>query len=300
MTGGGAPILPQMGTERANGESGDVAAAAAERLETDVETASEGLSVTVPVDTNVLDHQLHRRGCRRRPARARRRSPRSTSTTATPTARRGSAEVITEAELPEASPPNYPLVRWSGAGRGPGPGGGRGLRVGPARGTGYAARPTSGRPQRAARPRLGAAGAGPGRTRSRLRVRIRQAFGYLAAQLTSLTENKRRDVAVLVTSPRSGAGTTTVAAQTAIALAELGRDVVLVVRGRAAAVAAPALRRRHVPGPHRGSRRRVHPRPGPAHHRAPGLRLLAGRSVTGGDGAVQPRGPRAAHRPAVG
>ena len=59
-------------------------------------------------------------------------------------------------------------------------------------------------------------------------VRIRQAFGFLAAQLTGLTENKRRDVAVLVTSPRSGAGTTTVAAQTAIALAELGRDVVLV------------------------------------------------------------------------
>ena len=86
---GGAPILPQMGTERATVESGDVAAAAAERLETDVETASEGLSVTVPVDTNVLAISYTAARFRGSPRRAQRRSPASTSTTATPTARRG-------------------------------------------------------------------------------------------------------------------------------------------------------------------------------------------------------------------
>ena len=225
MTAGGAPILPQMGTERAKVESGDVAAAAAERIGTDVETASEGLSVTVPVDTNVLaisytaaDADQARKGAEA--------FTREYVDYRNADSKVRVAEVISEAELPEASPPNYPLV------------GGLALVAGLVLGVAAAfawdrtrdrlrgtadVRQATGLPVLASVPR-----ARSGSDPLAPPVRIRQAFGYLAAQLTSLTENKRRDVAVLVTSPRSGAGTTTVAAQTAIALAELGRDVVLV------------------------------------------------------------------------
>ena len=80
---------------------------------------------------------------------------------------------------------------------------------------------------------------------------------------------------MLVTSPRSGAGTTTVAAQTAIALAELGRDVVLV----SADVQRPSLPRLfgvdNVPGLTEVLDGVCSPRTGPAHHRDAGLRLLA-------------------------
>ena len=220
---GGAPILPQMGTERTV-ESGDVAAAAAERLETDVETASEGCPSpcrwTPTCSPSATPPQIPRKPATGRGVHPRvRRLPqrRQQGEGGRGDQRAGAAGGVA-AELSAG--------RRSGAGRGPGPRGGRGLRVGPDAGPAarHGRRPAG---HGAAGPRLGAAGpvrGGP----ACAPVRIRQAFGYLAAQLTGLTENKRRDVAVLVTSPRSGAGTTTVAAQTAIALAELGRDVVLV------------------------------------------------------------------------
>ena len=156
MTGGGAPILPQMGTERAKVESGDVAAAAAERIGTDVETASEGLSVTVPVDTNVLaisytaaDADQAARGRRGVHPGVRRLPQRRQQGEGGRGDQRGRAAGGLAAELSAGG--------WSGAGRGPGPRGGRGLGVGPDAGpaTRHGRRPAGHGP---AGPRLGAAG----------------------------------------------------------------------------------------------------------------------------------------------
>jgi Mrp family chromosome partitioning ATPase len=54
------------------------------------------------------------------------------------------------------------------------------------------------------------------------------AFAYVAARLASTGGGRASGRTVLVTSPRPGAGTTTVACGTAVALAGQGRDVVLV------------------------------------------------------------------------
>jgi Mrp family chromosome partitioning ATPase len=55
-----------------------------------------------------------------------------------------------------------------------------------------------------------------------------EAFGYVAARLSAMTSPRRAGVTIVVTSPRSGAGTTTVAVNTAFAFAAQGRNVVLV------------------------------------------------------------------------
>ena len=50
----GAPIAPNMGTEREVANSGVVSSAAAKDLRIGIQEATDGLSVTVPVDANVL------------------------------------------------------------------------------------------------------------------------------------------------------------------------------------------------------------------------------------------------------
>lgn len=56
----------------------------------------------------------------------------------------------------------------------------------------------------------------------------RDAFAYVAARLTSLVGERPAGVSVLVTSPLPAAGSSTVALNTAVALAAQGREVVLV------------------------------------------------------------------------
>jgi Mrp family chromosome partitioning ATPase len=56
----------------------------------------------------------------------------------------------------------------------------------------------------------------------------REAFGYVSARLDSLVSQRHVDLSIVVTSPRAGAGTSTVALNTALAFAARERDVVLV------------------------------------------------------------------------
>lgn len=56
----------------------------------------------------------------------------------------------------------------------------------------------------------------------------KEAFSYLSTRLASLLAHRHAEVTITVTSPRAGAGTTTVALNTARAIAAQGRTVVLV------------------------------------------------------------------------
>ena len=56
----------------------------------------------------------------------------------------------------------------------------------------------------------------------------REAFAYVSARLDSLVSQRHGDLSIVVTSPRAGAGTSTVALNTALAFAARERDVVLV------------------------------------------------------------------------
>lgn len=56
----------------------------------------------------------------------------------------------------------------------------------------------------------------------------RAAFAYVSARVGTLGSQRDADLRIVVTSPRAGAGTTTVALNTAIAIAAQERDVVLV------------------------------------------------------------------------
>jgi Mrp family chromosome partitioning ATPase len=56
----------------------------------------------------------------------------------------------------------------------------------------------------------------------------REAFAYVSARLGALGSQRHVDLRIVVTSPRAGAGTTTIALTTALAFAAQERDVVLV------------------------------------------------------------------------
>jgi tyrosine-protein kinase len=220
---GGAPILPQMGTEREVALSAEVAERAASSLNMSTSAASAGLDVTVPVDAQVLDFVY---------------------TASTPVAARAGAEafaqayveyrnldlknpvaqVITEPVLPPApTPPNYAVVVVLA------------LMVGLA--LGFAAaflwdmlRGHLRGPADTARV-TGAEVLLSVPARAKVHAPLEHGpggFGHLAARLSNLIGQRSKNVTLMVTSPRRGAGATTVASNLAVALADVGRDVVLV------------------------------------------------------------------------
>jgi Mrp family chromosome partitioning ATPase len=226
----GTPIAPDMGTERTIAMSGDVARSVASQLGVTTEAASQGLAVSVPLETSVLEISYTAASADVAVARA-------TAFTNGYVEYRNEAQetpvakVISQPTVPMApTPPNYALM------------GGLGLVLGLALGIGAAlvwdrvtgklrsaqdAQAQTGLPVLASIPDLRLPGAG-----HIMRMRGPQtpgaaAYGYLTAQLMHLTAN-RRSSCVLVTSPSPRAGKTTTAANFAMQLAGVGKQVVLV------------------------------------------------------------------------
>ena len=222
-TGENAVAVPQMGTERAIALSAVVADRAAAELDTYPEAVTENLEVTVPVDTQVLDFAYTADD-----AAAAQEGAEAAVEAYVEYRNEGLddpvARVITEPVLPtEPSPPNYAVTVLLALVAGLGVGYVAAYlwdrMRGRVRGTADAARVTDA--EILVSVPVGAKvdaplEHGPG------------GFSHLAARLSNLLGNRRRNVAVLVTGPRRGAGATTVAANLAVALAQVGKDVVLV------------------------------------------------------------------------
>ena len=122
------------------------------------------------------------------------------------------------------------------------PGSGTGSR------TGCAARASSSGPAR----RWSSSARQPALGRRRHRAGTAEDFAFLAGRLSSMTGGRREGVRILVTAPRRRSGASTVAINTAAALAGLGRRVVLV---DADLVLAAAAARSSRAAPTRASRR---------------------------------------------
>ena len=225
---GGGVVAPDMGTEREVANSGVVSAAAAKALGTGVTEATKGLSVTVPVDAQVLQFKYSSTNRSQALAGAAaftaayvdyRNADRKTKL----------AEVISPATVPtEPEAANLPLII------------GLGLVLGLMLGIGFAF------VWDRARGRLRGAADITRQTGLPVLAQVpmvkqrfpllpeagptspeREVFGYLAAHLTTLT-TRGKGASLLVTSPSPGAGKTTVAAQLAIAMAATGKEVVLI------------------------------------------------------------------------
>jgi Mrp family chromosome partitioning ATPase len=219
----GAPLQPQMGTERTIAQSGAVAELAAERLGTSPDQARSGLSVSVVLETTVLEIEYTAATAEAAADGAR------AFTNAYLDYRNDAAkvaEVVTDPELPASrSGTNRGLVL------------GLGLLAGLALGAGAAwvwdrvtdrlrdageLEELTGVPVLGALPRWDhragrLAPSGP----------AREALGFLAARVLAVNGSSRHGV-IVVTGPRRGGGTTAVAVNTAVALAAQGREVVLV------------------------------------------------------------------------
>jgi len=220
----GAPLQPQMGTERTIAESGMVAELAAERLGTSPDRARAGLSVSVVLETTVLQIEYTADTAEAAADGA------QAFTNAYLTYRNhGSdkvAEVVTDPQLPASgSGANRVLVL------------GLGLLAGLTVGVGAAwawdratdrLRDAGELEELTGLPVLGAV---PGWSRYSGSLAppgpASEALGFLAARVSALNSSSRHGV-IVVTSPRRGAGTTTVALNAARALAAQGREVVLV------------------------------------------------------------------------
>lgn len=217
----GAPLVPDVGTEREVAMAGTVAQAAAARMGTSVARARSGLSVSAVTDTNVLVIE-YTAATPRRALRGAEAFTRSYVDTRNAARRARSVTVITQPELsPQGRSLSTPIILVAGllAGVGLGTAGAfvwdrvadRVRSSGELRRSGLEVLATD-----VVVP-AGGAPAALGSARS---------AGYLAGRLSSLTEHRRQRLTILVTGPRhTGAAA---AALTASALASLGRRVVLV------------------------------------------------------------------------
>ncbi len=218
----GAPIAPNMGTEREVATSGSVAEDAAARLDSSRSAAVQGLKVSVVADTSVLVIDYSASSAEEAYSGA---EAFTHSYVATRNAEQKVrvASVISSPGVPEAGgSTDYVLIVAIG------------LLVGLALGIGAAwlwdrvsDRVRSPRElEKAGPPRVvsavslpsdGVAMSGDGRD-----------FAFLASRLSSMTGGRREGVRILVTAPRRRSGASTVAINTAAAIAGLGRRVVLV------------------------------------------------------------------------
>jgi Mrp family chromosome partitioning ATPase/capsular polysaccharide biosynthesis protein len=225
----GAPILPDMGTERAIAMSGAVARPAAEALDTSESDALSGLEVSVPVDTAIL--QLSYTASSADEALEGSRVFTDAYVDYRNSLQRAElAKVITPPSLPdEPEGVNYPVVVVVS------------LLLGAAAGVGAAAiwDRVSGRmrdagdaeerfgvPMLTSVPHVYRRATHPTTLGDRSPAGDK-AFGYLTARLSHGFEGPTESL-VLVTSPVAGAGTTFVASHLSVALATVGRDVILV------------------------------------------------------------------------
>ncbi|MDX6309262.1 MAG: polysaccharide biosynthesis transport protein [Nocardioidaceae bacterium] len=243
--GGGAPVVPSMGTERQVAESGKVAKLASTRLGLSPRTAIADLSVGVEVDTNVLDisysastPNLARQGAgvfSRAYVAIRDQGshtlPATPGTKTAPAAAPPVASIITAATLPTApAKPNYPLLL------------GLSLMVGLMLGAGCAfvwdrlsgrlrgsgdVEAQTGLPVLASVPKLRAGLPEDIVVLANPPVPGAKAYGHLTARIMHLLE-AREASSLLVTSPSKGAGKTSVAVNLAASLAALGKQTVLV------------------------------------------------------------------------
>lgn len=243
--GGGTPLAPNMGTERQIAESGNVVRIVATRLGLSPEAAAAGLSVSVLVDTTVLEISYTASA----PEVARHRAmvfanayisirigkftslPAGTATKGSPPAPAPVVAVISPATLPTApAKHNYVLLL------------GISLLVGAMLGAGCALiwdrvsgrlrnlgdlESHTGLPVLASVPALDAGPPDVIAVTAKNRVRGAEAYGYLTARTTHLLES-RGARSLLVTSPTKSAGKTSVAVNLAASLALLGKGTVLV------------------------------------------------------------------------
>ena len=221
---GGAPIAPDMGTEREVVRSGDVARSAAARMGLTPAEALSGLDVSVVTDTHVLVVSYTA-------STATAAFDGADSFTTYYVSQRNAglrvpvAQVITPAEPPDhGTGANYPLIMFVA------------LMCGLALAVGVAW--LWDRVSDRVRSPAELAGTGwpvlatdlhvpldPG---SPLTGRVSDDFALVAARLGSMTRGRREGVRVLVASPSRGSGTSSVAANTAAALLSMGRHVVLI------------------------------------------------------------------------
>lgn len=219
---------PDMGTQRTVASSGVVTNAAAQIMHTSPGEALRGLSVSVPVDANVLQFSYAA------PTAERARAGVAAFTKAYVDYRNKNrkvrlADIITQPVTPDLpTQPNLPLVIGLGLVLGAMIGAAFAFVWDRARGrlrdhgdvtrtTGLAVLadvPTIVQPL-PLRPEAGPPGP------------LSEVFGYLAAQLTTLPA-RGRGACFVVTSPSRGSGSTTVASRLAIALAGTGKEVVLI------------------------------------------------------------------------
>lgn len=219
----GAPIPPDMGTERELATSGSVAEDAATRLGTSTDAASRGLSVSVITDATVLvigyTAATPQRAYDGAEAFARSylelRNARQNARAAT---------MITKPTVPRSSTAtDYALILTVA------------LVCGLALGLAVAwlwdrlsdRVRSSQELERAGLPVL-AGGVSLPRRNIGITARGREDFRYLAGRLDSLTGGRRDGVRILVTAPRAGSGASAVALNVAAAVAALGRGVILV------------------------------------------------------------------------
>jgi tyrosine-protein kinase len=227
----GTPLEPDMGTEQQIALSGEVATRAAARLGLPPDAAADGLSVSVPIETNALEITYSAGS----PQEAFQGAKAFTKAYVTyrneQTIGPDVARVITHPTFPSApSSTNFPLVI------------GLSLVLGAMIGVGTAlvwdkttdrlrsvedTEALTGLPVLASVPRLKSGKPNRMASRGGAPTLGAEALGYLTVQLTHVMTTRRAS-SVLVTSPSPGAGKTTMAVSVATALARLGKNVVFV------------------------------------------------------------------------
>jgi Mrp family chromosome partitioning ATPase/capsular polysaccharide biosynthesis protein len=222
---GGAALRPEMASEREIATSGAVTDRAANRLGLSAEQAAEGLTVSAVIESSVLNIRYSAASADAASAGATAFAQSYVDYRNSNSGRTRIARVVTWPDLVVRTGPNLALIL------------GIALVAGLTLGVGMAwlwdrlsdrlrdaeeLTDNSGLPVLVEIPRWRSPGwvvrDGAGQ----------EAVGYVAARISSAVSHRRDDISIMVTSPRSGAGTTTIAFNTALAFAAQGRDVVLV------------------------------------------------------------------------
>lgn len=225
----GAPIPPNMGTERQVALSGSVARDAASRMGIDLDVARAGLSASAVADTQVL-LVTYTASSERRALRGAEAFTQSYTAARNARSKARTVAVISQpALLPAGTPVSTPLLLTSGLLAG--------LGLGTAlaflwdRASGRVR--SSGELTRSGLPVLAAGLVLPDAGRIDTRLLRSGGAGHLVGRLATLTDHRRDGVRILVTSARDADADNApgAAALTAAALAHAGRQVVLVDTG---------------------------------------------------------------------
>ncbi|HSE54750.1 MAG TPA: hypothetical protein VLB03_03415 [Nocardioidaceae bacterium] len=286
VTPSGSILAPAMPTEQEVAQSGYVTRRAAARLGLRPEDAVENLEVTVPVDAHVLDFTYTADTAREAWQGARAFSE-TYVVYRNDGEQRLATRLITPASIPdEPVTPDYALiigVALLG-----------GLAVG--FGAAYAWDRLSGRlrsvEDAGARTGLPVLASLPHLSRQRVRSTLAAdpematAFSQLASRVPGLVES-RKEFTLLVTGATAHAGASTIARQIAIALARMGKRVVLVCADPNSSGIEATFGIRSAPGLNDLVSGAATPEQAVHETAVPGLRVLPHGSVAGGRGAAQ-------------